>query len=146
MLNVLSKQYQSHKNTENSCLIRQLIQEMKGINDRSEKQAMISKEWFAIINSLSISGDIDAMINEYNSMISCGVELNPYILTSIFEGIINNGKPKYLEIIWNDWMHKYININHNSIECLSKIIDCRVIQSLIIATYKMEKYYQFQNN
>ena len=82
------------------------MQEMKGINNRSEKQAMTSQEWFAIINSLSILGDIDAMINEHNSMISCGVELNPYILTSIFEGIINNAKSKYLEIIWNDLINR----------------------------------------
>ena len=84
MMNLLSH----HKNTENSDLtISTLIRDLKS----KSTQDLTVKQWYCIINSLSMIGDIKSMMNEYYNMISNGIKLNPFILTALSQGVINGG-------------------------------------------------------
>eukprot|EP01083_Nonionella_stella_P089577 249967_1 len=135
MMHLLSHK-RHHQNTENSQITVQLIHSIK---QSQSTHNWTPQQWFVLINSLSLLGEIDAMMTQYHRMKSQGVALNPFVLTSLLEGIIKFGYPHALQYIWND-------IRHNNHGLLSQMIDCRVLQSFMVGICRMQRYYQFEDH
>ena len=65
---------------------------------------------------------------------------NPFIPTSLFEGVLIGGKPHFLEEIWDQITYFYAT------DVLSEILDHRVLQSFMVGICRMQRYYQFRHH
>eukprot|EP01083_Nonionella_stella_P303069 1047599_1 len=116
-------------NLKHQTYVYQLIKDLKTVSSTSSTP-LTHNEWWTIINCYRLYGDGANMLKEYNHLLSShsGPKLNSkYILSSLFEGLINSGQPYHVESIWNDIIHKYAYTHHQ----LKRLFDSKALQSLV---------------
>eukprot|EP01084_Bolivina_argentea_P012569 23520_1 len=93
------------------------------------------REWWTIINSYRLFGNVDAMMNEYNEMISMGHLPNNYILVSLIEGYMKSGTPHNVKLLWNDIINNYGE------QFIAKTFNSRVLQAFLQCIHQMSPMY-----